>query len=66
MAYGSSRSPALALLLFLSITGGKNPYRKPFSEFQSHFVYGGMEGVGGGGGKVAGGGGWAGSGRSSS
>lgn len=46
----------------LSITSSKNPYRRPFSEFQSHFVYGGLDGglddgVGGGEQEVAGGGG---------
>lgn len=39
--------------LLLSITSGKNPYRRPLGEFQSHFVYGGLDGrlddsVGGG------------------
>lgn len=63
------------LFFLLSITSCKNPYRRPFGEFQSHFVFRGLDGglddgVGGGVEEATGGGGrrWAGGegGRSSS
>lgn len=60
--YGFFVIEVCASFFLLSITSSKNPYRRPFSEFQSHFLDGGLDGglddgVGGGDQKVAGGGG---------